>query len=63
MYPFGGNDPAVPRPDRWPVDTSGRAPRQRGMSAHVLTSASELSQQSERLSEEVRRFLTTVRAA
>jgi methyl-accepting chemotaxis protein len=31
--------------------------------AHVLTSASELSQQSERLSEEVRRFLTTVRAA
>ncbi|APT33872.1 methyl-accepting chemotaxis protein McpB [Methylobacterium phyllosphaerae] len=31
--------------------------------AHVLTSASELSQQSEHLSAEVRRFLTTVRAA
>jgi methyl-accepting chemotaxis protein len=31
--------------------------------AHVLTSASEVSRQSEHLSGEVRRFLTTVRAA
>nr|WP_042673479.1 HAMP domain-containing methyl-accepting chemotaxis protein [Methylobacterium sp. B34] len=41
-----------------------RASEDTGAAAgHVLASASELSRQSEHLSEEVRRFLTTVRAA